>query len=63
MHLDALGEELAVPNQLLGVDIDEFLPWTLEDGRVEAENRVVINGCLDLEKLLVLLWAAVYDMA
>jgi hypothetical protein len=63
MHLDALGEELAVPNQLLGVYIDEFLPRTLEDGRVEAENRVVINGCLDLEKLLVLLWAAVYDMA
>jgi len=63
MHLDGLGEELAVPNEFLGVYIDEFLPRTLEDGRVEAENRVVINGCLDLEKLLVLLWAAVYDMA
>ena len=36
MHFYALGEQLAIPNEFFGVDIHEFLPRALEDGRVEA---------------------------
>jgi hypothetical protein len=63
VHLDALGKELTVSHQFLSVDIDELLPGAPDDGRVEAENWVVIDGGLNLQKLLVFLLAAVDDVA
>lgn len=61
VHFQALWEELAEPDELFSVDVDELSSRAMEDGGVEAQDWVVVDQCLLPQEVLVLLGASVDD--
>ena len=63
LHGLAGRKDLVVPDELVGVDVDEFCPGAMERGGVEAQDWVGIDRCLHFKEGLMVLLGVVDDLA